>query len=61
MTQGIPCKFCTVAASEIAPDQYSHVYTVAYPNGERVPMDTSHGKYFGWQAPNWFRRQEWVA
>lgn len=62
MTQGIPCKFCTVAASELAPDQYSHVYVVAYPNGERVPMDASHGEYPGWEVPNKYGKlKEWSA
>jgi hypothetical protein len=63
MTQGIPCKFCTVAASGAAPDQYSHVYAVAYPpNGERVPMDASHGDYPGWEVPNKYGKlKEWSA
>ncbi len=39
---GIRAKFVTVAADSSAPDQYSHVYVVAYPNGQRYPLDCSH-------------------
>lgn len=59
-TQGVDCKFCTVAADAGAPDQFSHVYVVAYVDGERVPMDASHGQYPGWEVPNRFeKRTEW--
>ncbi len=57
---GVECSFCTVAASAKAPNQYSHVYVVAYPNGERVPCDASHGQYCGWEVENQFgKRDEW--
>lgn len=56
----IPCAFCTVAASAMAPNQYSHVYVVAYPDGQRVPCDASHGQYCGWEVENRFgKRTEW--
>jgi hypothetical protein len=56
----IPCSFCTVAASAQAPNQYSHVYVVAYPDGQRVPCDASHGQYCGWEVANTFnKRTEW--
>ena len=63
-TQGISTKFCTVAADERAPDQFSHVYCVAYLDGERSPLDASHGKRLGWglgwEVPNrWGKREEW--
>lgn len=63
-TQGISTKFCTVAADERAPDQFSHVYCVAYLDGERIPLDASHGKRLGWglgwEVPNrWGKREEW--
>ncbi len=62
LTQGIPSKFCTVAADGRAPDQFSHVYCVAYLDGERIPLDASHGEYPGWEVdqerPVW-RKQEW--
>lgn len=63
-TQGIATKFCTVAADERAPDQFSHVYVVAYLNGERIPLDASHGKRMGWglgwEVPDrWGKREEW--
>lgn len=54
------CAFVTVAADDAAPDQYSHVYLVCYVNGRRVAIDASHGKWFGWEAPNKFgKRTEW--
>ncbi len=57
---GIRAKFATVAADPNAPDQYSHVYVVAYPNGQRYPLDCSHGPAPGWEAPNPFgKRCEW--
>lgn len=63
-SQGIPCAFATVAADGRDPNQYSHVYCVAYPkvNGERVrvPVDASHGEYCGWEVPNRFQKlKEW--
>lgn len=57
---GIPAKFATVAADSQAPDQYSHVYVVAYPNGQRYPLDCSHGHAPGWEVPNVYgKRCEW--
>lgn len=64
-SQGIPCAFATVGADARGPDQYSHVYCVAYPRnawGERirVPVDASHGEYCGWEVPNRFGKyREW--
>lgn len=64
---GIPCSFATVAADPAIPGQYSHVYVVAYPDGpsgrgshQRIPMDTSHGPYLGWEVPNQYGKlREW--
>jgi hypothetical protein len=62
---GIPTAFCTVAASNKAPDQYSHVYVVAYPRNAqgsrgRVALDASHGEFAGWEVPNVFGKlKEW--
>ena len=56
---GIPCAFCTAAADGRDPSRYSHVYVVAYPNGQRCPMDTSHGQYPGWESPVAYRKREW--
>ncbi len=56
----IPCKFCTVAADSADPSRYSHVYVVAYPNGQRLPLDASHGQYPGWEVENKYgKRCEW--
>jgi hypothetical protein len=65
IARGVPCAFVTVAADDIDPNMYSHVYLVAYPQtgmyaGQRVPMDLSHGHYVGWECPNRFgKRREW--
>lgn len=60
-SQGIPCKFVTVAADGRDPNQYSHVYVAAYPDGERVAMDTSHGSEPGWEVPNRYGKyREWA-
>lgn len=56
---GIKAKFATVAANEQSPGQYSHVYVVAYPNGQRYPLDCSHGPAPGVEAANVGRRCEW--
>ena len=64
-TQGIPSKFCTVAADDRAPDQFSHVYVVCYIDGQRIPLDSSHAHIvggFGREVPNKHgKRQEWSA
>lgn len=62
---GIACSFVTVGADERVPDQFSHVYVVAYPvdewgQRERLPLDASHGEYPGWEVPNQFGKyKEW--
>jgi hypothetical protein len=50
--RGIPWETVTVAVSPLAPDLYTHVYAQAIrPDGSRMPLDASHGKYPGWEAP----------
>jgi hypothetical protein len=60
---GVDCRFVTVAADGRDPDQYSHVYGVAYPVVDgvpvRMPLDASHGKYAGWETGNLGRIREW--
>lgn len=62
---GVPSAFVTVAADGQAPEQYSHVYVVAWPRDEdgervRVACDASHGEYPGWEVPNQFGKlREW--
>lgn len=56
---GVPCAFCTVAADASDPGTFTHVYLVAYPDGERIPLDLSHGPYPGWETTKAYRRQEW--
>ncbi|MFN7996978.1 MAG: hypothetical protein U0Q18_25415 [Bryobacteraceae bacterium] len=59
LSLGVPCSFATIAANPEIPHLFTHVYCVAYPDGERVPMDTSHGPYPGWESPVCFRMEEW--
>lgn len=56
---GRQVSFVTVAADPMAPGRFSHVYLASYANGQRVPLDISHGPYVGWETPNYTRRQEW--
>lgn len=62
---GIPTEFCTVAADARSPNNFSHVYLVAYPvdqsTGERVrvALDASHGEYPGWEVASSGRKQQW--
>lgn len=57
--KGVKASFVTVAADPRMPGQFSHVYVVAYPGGKRVPLDTSHGEYPGWETASYQRREEW--
>jgi hypothetical protein len=60
ISRGIPCSFATVAADSQDPSIYSHVYLVAYPNGQRIPMDLSHGPYLGWEVASQYGKfREW--
>jgi hypothetical protein len=57
---GIPCSFVTIAADARQPDRYSHVYLACYRDGQRIPLDVSHGPYPGWEAPNVYgKKKEW--
>lgn len=59
---GIPFEFVTAAVNPSEPEIFSHVYLYAVlPDGTRLPLDASHGKYPGWQVPSAHvsRRQVW--
>lgn len=57
---GLKPAFVTISADPMQRDRFSHVYVVAYrTDGERVPVDVSHGQYPGWEAPNLGRLKEW--
>lgn len=57
---GVRCGFVTIAADPLDPSRYSHVYVVAYTGeGERIPLDTSHGPYAGWEARSPYMLREW--
>lgn len=59
---GVPCSFVTISGSANAPDAYSHVYVVAWPDSQyRMVLDASHGKAVGWEAPNHGRYREWAV
>jgi hypothetical protein len=48
---GVPWEILTVAVDPRQPHIFSHVYPVAIlENGERLPLDASHGKYPGWEV-----------
>ncbi len=57
MGMGISSSFTTVAADVDSPGKFSHVYVTDDETG--VAIDTSHGKYLGWEAPNISRKQIW--
>ena len=61
MARGVPCSYSTVAADPTHPQEYSHVYLVAYPNGTRTPCDCSHGPYAGWEAGTQTDRSRWTG
>jgi Transglutaminase-like superfamily. len=56
---GIDASFVTVAADPRQPNADSHVYVAAYQQGNRIPLDTSHGEYPGWEVQYVTRRREW--
>lgn len=49
--------YITVAADKAKPRKWSHVYVLT--DREQIPVDTSHGKYLGWEAPEVSREQVW--
>jgi hypothetical protein len=56
---GIPCSIVAVSADREEPNRYSHVYMAVYADGERTPLDFSHGPYPGWECPNTGRLREY--
>lgn len=57
---GVDCAFATAGASAKAPESFSHVYVVAWPQTKyRAVVDASHGTGIDWEAPNYGRYQEW--
>jgi transglutaminase-like putative cysteine protease len=55
----VQCGFCAIAADRDMPWKFSHVYVVAWIDGERIPFDASHGEYLGWEYKDITRRMEW--
>ena len=59
---GLDAQLVTIAADPAEPGRWSHVYAaVVLENGNTIPMDTSHGLYFGWECPRAYRKQEWAS
>ena len=56
---GVPCCYATIAANAELPQMFSHIYVVAYPANQRMPLDASHGPYAGWEYPEYTRIREW--
>jgi hypothetical protein len=58
---GIQTSFVTVGADRELPGKWSHVYCMAtLPDGKQIPVDTSHGKFLGWEAPGVNRKGFWI-
>ena len=58
----VPFEVVTVAVNPDEPEIFSHVFIYeVLENGERLPLDASHGEYPGWQVPSAHvsRRQVW--
>jgi transglutaminase-like putative cysteine protease len=61
---GVDYRIVTVKADPQAPDRWSHVYAAAITEqGDEIPMDTSHGRVFGWEVPadRVYARAEWAC
>jgi hypothetical protein len=59
---GVPYELVTAAVDPHQPDIFGHVYARAVlPYGRRLALDTSHGKYPGWEVPreHVIRKQIW--
>jgi hypothetical protein len=56
---GIASEFITVAADRSAADMYSHVYVCAQLPGGPLALDTSHGRYPGWEVPRAGKIRNW--
>lgn len=60
VSMDIPCSYVTLAGDDSQPEIFSHVYVAAYPDGERIALDASHGAFCGWEAYKpWARKKEW--
>jgi hypothetical protein len=58
---GVPAYIVTVATDPGDHERWSHVFAIADLNGQRIPIDASHGKFPGWMVPqaHIFRWQAW--
>jgi hypothetical protein len=56
---GVSVEIATIKAEPHNPDRWSHVYLIAYPDNSTLVMDTSHGDYLGWEAPQYIERKLW--
>lgn len=59
---GLGYEIVTTASDPHRPHDFSHVFPrVVLPDGSRITLDASHGKYPGWEVPkaHQLRRQVW--
>ena len=59
---GVPWELQTLSTNPTQPEIYNHVFLrCILPDGRRIPLDCSHGKYPGWRVPenNVLRSQVW--
>ncbi len=63
MNLDIDVQFVTVAADPRDPSRFSHIYLAAYVDGQRIPMDMSHGPHPGWEVPAHmvYAKREWAV
>ena len=63
LNAGVDVKFVTVAADPRDTSRFSHVYLAAYVDGQRIPLDTSHGPKVGWEVPDErvYVKREWAV
>jgi hypothetical protein len=59
---GVRCELVTVAVDPREPEVFTHIYPRAIlEDGQRLPLDASHGDYPGWEVPAYdvSRKQIW--
>ena len=54
----VPCWFRVTANDAEQPEVWGHVYVVALANRQKVVLDTSHGKFFGWEVRTKYRQMD---
>jgi Transglutaminase-like superfamily len=61
MAAGCRVRIATLACDRQRPGDYSHVYgAVMLDSGEWCPFDVSHGKYPGWEVPQYDQQRKTI-